>query len=274
MPDDRSLYWGNVAANLLMLPWPFRFPGDYDNLFPLNYPAWSLFYEMIAYTLFARVVRHLTTARLALLIAAGFAALLYTGLTEATLDRGTWRPSFAGTAARVVFCFFTGVALHRLRLSRPPRLAPHPAIMMVLLALPLLWRPDPEGQSAWLYELAVIALWMPLMVWQGSGSVARVAWRQTCSALGAISYPLYAIHAPIYLFAGRYDNWQGSVFLNGNQPWAALGLVALLCVAAWLLATFVDLPIRRRLSALVLDRRTRHPTAVESAKASDPVSAP
>ena len=272
--DDPSLYWGNLAANAFMLPWPLAYPGDFDNLFPLNYPAWSLFFEMLAYALFALTVRHLSNTRLAVMIAVGLALLLYTGLTEGTLDRGTWRPSVVGASGRVIFCFFTGVALHRLWQARPTRISMHPAIMLALLVLPLLWRPDEQATFAWLYELAVITLWMPLMVWLGTGSVAKGLWRKACAALGAISYPLYIVHAPIYLFAGRYDNWQGSVFMDGNQPWAALALVALTCMFAWLLATFVDLPIRRALSRRLLPRRSTHPTEVERARDGDPVSAP
>ena len=273
-PEDLSLFYGNFAANAFMLPWPANYGGDYDNLFPLNFPAWSLFYEMIAYLLFALLVRHLTTARLAVIVLVGFALLVYTGVSEGTLDRGTWRPSIVGGMARITFGFFAGVAVHRLWQSRAAPVALHPAIMLVLLVLPLLWRPAEDAPLAWLYELAVITLYMPLLVWLGTASTATGVWQKTCAVLGAISYPLYIVHAPIYLFAGRYDNWQGSVFMDGNQPWAALALIALTCLFAWLLATFVDMPVRRALSRRLLSRRSTHPTEVERARDGDPVSAP
>ena len=272
--EDPSLFWGNLAANLLMLPYPLAYPGDYDNLYPLNFPAWSLFYEMLAYALFALVVRHLTGPRLAAIIAIGLAALVYTGFSEGTLDRGTWRPSVVGGMARVTFSFFVGVALHGFWQTRPTRIALHPVVMLALLALPLLWRPPEDAAGAWLYELAAIVLWMPLMVWLGTGSAAKGAWRTLCAALGAISYPLYIVHAPVYLITGRYDNWQGSVFIDTHQPWAALALIGLLCAVCWLLATYVDLPVRRALSRKWLPRRAAHPTEVERARDGDPLSAP
>ncbi|MBB3033629.1 acyltransferase family protein [Alteriqipengyuania lutimaris] len=274
LPEDRSLFFGHLAANLFMLPYPLPFPQQYDNLFPLNFPAWSLFYEMVAYALFAILARRLTTSVLIVVIALGLAALIYTGITEGTLDRGTWRPSIIGGMARVTFSFFAGVALHRLWQWRTTRIALHPAIMLVLLALPLLWRPAEGLPLAWLYELAVITVWMPLLVWLGTGSEADGIWRRICAALGAISYPLYVIHAPVYLFAGRYNNWQGSTFMDAHQPWAALALIALLCLLSWLLATYVDLPVRRALSRAFLPRRSSHPTEVERAREGDPVSAP
>ncbi len=254
-PENPVPYWGNVGFNLFMLPYPLRYPSEFDNLFPLNFPAWSLFYELIAYVLFALLARRLTDRLLASVIMLGLAALIYTGLTQGTLDQGTWRPSVVGGLARVTFCFFMGVALHRLSQRRPIRIALHPGLLFFLLVLPLLWRPDEKAVYAWLYEFAVISVWMPLMVWLGTGSVARGAWRPVCAALGAISYPLYIIHAPIYLFVGRYDNWQGSVYFEKNAPWPALALIVVLCLVAWLIETFIDTPIRRRASRALLPLR-------------------
>jgi peptidoglycan/LPS O-acetylase OafA/YrhL len=164
-----------------------------------------------------------------------------------------------GGLARVTFSFFIGVALHRLWQRRPMRIALHPGLLFVLLALPLLWRPHEGAAYAWLYELAAVTVWMPLMVWLGTGSVATGAWQHVCAVLGAISYPLYIIHAPIYLFVGRYDNWQGSVYFDKNAPWPALVLIALLCLVAWLAATYIDTPIRRRLTRALLPLRSSHP---------------
>ncbi len=76
-PQDPVTYWGNVGFNLFMLPYPLAYPQEFDDLFPLNFPAWSLFYELIAYTLFAALVRHLTGHSLAFVIALGFAALIH-----------------------------------------------------------------------------------------------------------------------------------------------------------------------------------------------------
>ena len=272
-PGDPMTFWGNVGFNLFMLPYPLPYPGEYDNTFPLNFPAWSLFYELVAYALFALLVRHLTMRWLIVIVVIGLSGLILTGLTEGTLDRGTWRPSVVGGLSRVVFSFFVGVALHRLWQRHGSTISLHPLVMLILLSLPLMWRPE-EGSSAWFYELAVIAVYMPLMVWLGTGSVARGIWRELCAALGAISYPLYIIHAPIYLFAGRYDNWQGSVFMDANQPWAALSLIAALCFVCWLIATYVDLSVRRWLSHKLLPQKARYPTEVETVKDGDLLSVP
>jgi peptidoglycan/LPS O-acetylase OafA/YrhL len=272
-PEDPMTFWGNVGFNLFMLPYPFPYPGEYDNSFPLNFPAWSLFYELVAYSLFAVLIRRLTGQWLAVVIAVGLAGLLFTGFTEGTLDRGTWRPSVIGGLSRVVFSFFVGVALHRLWQRRGAPIALHPAGMLLLLTLPLLWRPE-EGLNAWFYELAIITFYMPAMVWLGTGSVATGHCQKLCAVLGAISYPLYITHAPVYLFVGRYDNWQGSVFMDKNQPWAALILIAALCLGSWMFATYIDMPLRRWLSRSLLPQKASYPIELEAATDEDVLTSP
>ncbi len=250
-PGNLTPFFGNVGFNLFMLPFPLQYPGKVDNLFPLNFPAWSLFYELSAYVIFALLTPRLNNRRLAVLIAIGFLMLIVTGVTEGSLDRGTWRPSVLGGFARVTFSFFAGVALYRLWLRHPTRIRLHPAILFVLLILPLTWRPN-AGPFAWLYELAVITLWMPLMVWLGTGSPAKGFWLRMCVVLGALSYPLYIVHAPILRVVGQVDNWQVAVWLKNTAPCGALGLIFLLGAFAWLLATYVDAPVRRWLTGMLM----------------------
>ena len=273
-PADLSPFWGNAGFNSFMLPYPLRYPREIDDLYPLNFPAWSLFFELIAYSIFALTLRRLTNRWLGVLILAGLVALIVTGMTEGTLDRGVWRPSWPGGLARVTFSFFAGVALYRLWLIRPTRIRLHPALLFLLLALPLLWRPA-EGPYAWLYELAIIALWMPAMVWLGTGSSAAGVWQRICAALGAISYPVYIVHAPLIFIASHYGNWQGAAFLTENAPYAAIAFIVLVTVSCWAMATYVDLPVRRWLSRKFLPARPgRHPTQIKQASAGDPVSVP
>jgi peptidoglycan/LPS O-acetylase OafA/YrhL len=273
-PDTPTPFWGNVFFNLFMLPYPLPYPQTNDDLFPLNYPAWSIFYEWIAYILFAVVIRRLTDRWLACVVLMGLAALIYTGLTEGTLDRGTWRPSVLGGLARVTFSFFVGVALHRLWQRKPTRWALHPVILFVLLIAPLLWRPDEQAAFAWLYELLIISIWMPMMVWLGTGSVARGVWQKISAILGTISYPLYITHATIYRFVFHYNDPESPVIFEQNAPWAALAVIVLLCIASWLVATYVDLPLRKQLRQIFLRRGSGGSPEAVLAKETDPHCAP
>ncbi len=273
-PDNPMTFWGNVVFNLFMLPYPLPYPQTYDDLFPLNYPAWSIFYEWIAYILFALLIRRLTDRWLACVVLVGLAALIYTGLAEGTLDRGTWRPSLIGGLARVTFSFFVGVALHRLWQRRPTRWALHPAMLFALLIVPLLWRPDDQAAFGWLYELLIVTVWMPMMVWLGTGRVARGAWQQISAVLGTISYPLYITHATIYPYVFHYNDPKTPVFFEQNAPWPALTVIVLLCIASWLVATYVDLPLRRRLNRILLRRQSSRPSEAALAKEIDRPGAP
>jgi peptidoglycan/LPS O-acetylase OafA/YrhL len=273
-PDNPMTFWGNVVFNLLMLPYPLPYPQTYDDLFPLNYPAWSIFYEWIAYILFAMLIRRLTDRWLAGVVLVGLAALIYTGLAEGTLDRGTWRPSLMGGFARVTFSFFVGVALHRLWQRSPTRWAMHPTVLFALLIVPLLWRPDNQADFAWLYELLVVSIWMPMMVWLGTGSVARGVWRKISAVLGTISYPLYITHATIYPYVFHYNDPQSPVFFEQNAPWPALTVIVLLCIASWLVAIYVDLPLRKQFNRILLRRRSSRPSEAVLAKEIDPPGAP
>ncbi|QPC99629.1 acyltransferase family protein [Qipengyuania soli] len=269
-PDNPVVYWGNVGFNLFMLPYPLPYPQQYDDLYPLNYPAWSIFYEGIAYILFALLIRRLTDRWLVCVILAGLAALIYTGIVEGTLDRGTWRPSVIGGLARVTFSFFAGVALHRLWLRRPTKWALHPVLLFALLIVPLLWRPDAVAVWGWLYELLVIAVWMPMMVWLGAGSTAKGRWHKICAVLGVVSYPLYILHATVYPYVFHYNDPDSPVFFEQHAPWPALSVILLLCLASWLLAVYVDLPFRRRLIRALLPQRSPQPAKNENAMEGDP----
>lgn len=262
-PEDVRAFYANIAFNLFMAPYPLEYPARNDDLFPLNFPAWSLFFEMIAYALFALLVPKLSRRWLVTIIAIGFVALVVTGFTQGTLDRGVWRPSWPGGLARVTFSFFAGVALYRLWLERPVRTNVHPLIVFLLLAAPLLWRPPPELEFSWLYELAVITVWMPLLVFLGTASMARGVWKHTCEHLGAISYPLYILHAPLILVAINFNGRQGDAFFKANAPWAGFAFIGCAVAFAWLAARYIDAPIRKRLAKRFIPHR-RYAFAVGS----------
>lgn len=243
-----------IAANLFMLPFPVQLDQYATSLFPLNFPAWSLFFELIANIGYAALGARLTNPRLALAIGAGFLGLVAAGVIAGSLDVGTLRWQVLGGLARVTFSFFVGVALYRLWRIRPTRLAIHPALLFVLLPLPLLLKPG--GPFGWLYELAVVACYMPMIVWLGAGSYARDGWLHASVALGALSYPLYMIHAPVWIAIRMLEGWAPTSTLIGYAPWSGIAITATLCAVAWWLDKAVDFPLRRRLSRALLHRPT------------------
>ncbi|WP_380787741.1 acyltransferase family protein [Sphingomonas sp. R86521] len=253
-PLDPAGFYAHLALNMLMLPSPTGFDPTNHDLFPLNFTYWSLFFELVANLGYAAVAPRLGNRLLAAIILLGLAGLIASGLVAGSLDNGTLRSTFFGGLARVTFSFFAGVGLYRLWCVRPTRISLHPAILFVLLILPLMLKPAPP--IGWVYELAVITLYMPLMVWLGAGSRPIGRWRSIAVALGALSYPVYVIHAPVWTAIRAFHGWRGNVFLHDRAPWSGLMLTVLLCAVAWALDRYVDYPLRRRLSKTLLHRTT------------------
>jgi peptidoglycan/LPS O-acetylase OafA/YrhL len=253
-PPDHVGFYGHLALNLLMLPSSTEFDPTNHDLFPLNFPYWSLFFELVANLVYAALAPRLGNRLLVGIILLGFVGLIASGLVVGSLDNGTLRATFVGGLARVVFSFFAGVGLYRLWLVRPTRLSLHPALLFALLILPLLFKP--AAPIGWLYELAVIVLYMPWIVWLGAGSRPTGNWLWVSVALGALSYPVYVIHAPVWTAIRAFNGWQGNTVLHDRAPWSGLVLVAILCAVAWMLDKYVDYPVRLRLSKALLHRRT------------------
>ena len=253
-PVNPARFFATFGLNLFMLPYPLAMDANTTPLFPINFPAWSLFFELVANLAYAALAPRLTNRLLAFIVCLGFLALVATGLTTGTLDEGTQRLQVLGGLARVTFSFFAGVALYRLWTVRPTSIHLHPALLFVLLPLPLMLKP--AAPYGWLYELAVITLYMPAIVWLGSGSRPRGVWFPVSVTLGALSYPLYMIHAPIWIAIRTLEGWQPTSFLIGFAPWSGIMMTAGLCAIAWGLDKAVDYPLRQRLYKAILQRST------------------
>jgi peptidoglycan/LPS O-acetylase OafA/YrhL len=253
-PADPSGFVSHLALNLFMLPSPFVFDPSSHELFPLDFTFWSLFFEVVANMVYAVLAPRLSNRLLGVIVALGLCGLIASGFVTGSLDNGTLRATFLGGLARVTFGFFAGVGVFRLWLARPARWSLHPAALFVLLVLPLMFKPEPP--FGWVYELAVVTVYMPMIVWLGAAARPAGAWLPACVALGALSYPLYVIHPPIWLAVMRFNNWQGNVFLLGHAPWSGIVFVSALCAASWCLDKYLDYPLRRRLSKALVRRST------------------
>lgn len=253
-PVVPARFFATLGLNLFMLPLPVAMDANTTPLFPLNFPAWSLFVELIANLAYAAIAPRLSNRLLAVIICAGFLGLVATGLTTGTLDEGTQRLQILGGLARVTFSFFAGVALCRRWAVRPTKFHLHPAFLFVLLILPLMLKPG--APFGWLYELGVLTVYMPAIVWLGSGSHPRGVWLPVSVALGALSYPLYMIHAPVWMAIRTLEGWQPTSMLIGYAPWSGITMTAGLCAVAWWLDKAVDFPLRQRLYRAILNRST------------------
>jgi peptidoglycan/LPS O-acetylase OafA/YrhL len=242
-----SLIMGALAG-ILFLPLPSAASGAM--LYPLNPPAWSLFFELIANAIYALVARFLTWVVLATVIAAGAILVVVTMLNHADVRGPGWLWSHIDAGfARVFFDFFVGVALYRLRkLYSLPSIPWWAAVaaFVTIIAVPV------NLQWAAIYDIAAILVLMPLLVCLSANSKTPGRAAAICAVLGLLSYGVYALHVPIWWSLHLALSWLG------NEPAAnaltGLTVVLLAGVASAVLTQFYDKPVRRWLSRVAPGR--------------------
>ncbi len=162
----------------------------------LNQPLWSIVYELLANAVHALGLARLGKRALALL-ALGCAL----GLAHAIANYGFPRGGFADyhwlVLWRVGLGYVLGVLIWRLWGDMPPLKVP-PATALALLPGYVL--------AVWLLEvwqapqpfapLLFIVVLAPLMMFGGMGARLTGTGRELAAGLGALSFPLYALHYP------------------------------------------------------------------------------
>jgi peptidoglycan/LPS O-acetylase OafA/YrhL len=237
----------SLGFNLLMLPNPLLPWG----MFLFNPPAWSLFYELAANTAYAAAIQVARTrypgTRLILpaLCLAGLAGLVLAVLRAGDLDSGVALADWPVALARIAFSFSLGLLLHRSRQRWLPRLPRVPMPWLLLACLALL-APGFEGWPRALYDLAFAALLSPALVMLAAATHPAPKHEGLAAWLGMISYPLYAVHAPL-------KHVLETTFPFGFLPLFILGTGSAV-LAAWLIGFTVDPALRRWLTARLRPR--------------------
>lgn len=227
-------------------------------MYPLNGPAWSLFFEYIGNVLYALFIRRLSTRALAVLVAAagcGLAAFSVWGpLGDICVGFSLTGENIVGGSLRLLFAFPAGLLLSRV--FRPVRV--RGVFWIGTLAVVALASVPRIGGSEhlWMngvYDALCAVVLFPLIVWIGaSGKTTDRVTSRICKFLGDISYPLYMVHYPfIYLYYAWVKN--ENLTFGQSLPGAA-ALVAGSVALAWLCLRFYDEPVRRFLSKRLLRR--------------------
>ena len=256
-----SPIWGVIAllTSLLLIPaWPgapteVRGNGE---LYPLNGPMWSLFFEYIASILYGVVLHRLSTKFLQVLLlifAGGLSAFALSNLSG-TFHLGVgWTlagMNFPGGLLRVLFSFTMGMYLQRTTRTdgRGMPFIVGAALLMGMLIVPY---PGTEAnvQNA-CYDLLCVLLVFPFII-RGVVQTKRTESAMEtsiCRWLGNISYPLYIIHYPsMYLFYAYL--WGQEARVPFSEVWPlAVGLFLGNILLAHLCYTFYDAPVRNWLN--------------------------
>ena len=202
--------WKMLLVMLLgftMLPLPVSMDiRGWQEMHPLNGPAWSLFFEYIANILYAVIVRKFSKTLLAIFVflsACFLVQYLVMGpqgdvIGGWALDKTQLHVGFA----RLLYPFFAGVLL--CRMGKLIRIKGAFAVCSLLLIIVFSIPRIGGTENLWMngiYESVVIIIFFPLIVSIGAGGSLTGKYATTiCKFLGAISYPIYITHYPlIYL---------------------------------------------------------------------------
>lgn len=230
-------------------------------MFPLNGPCWSLFFEYMGNILYALFIRRLSTRALTVLVALLGVGIVWFSVSNVsgygiavgwTLDT----VNFFGGLLRMLFPFSLGMLLSRKFKPVAVRGAFWKcSVALVLLALVPNFETAETLCANGIFESFCILVAFPAILWVGaSGMTTDKTSTAVCKFLGDISFPVYVVHYPfMYLFYAWLIKNQLYTF---GETWpVALCVYVWNVLFAWLCLKFYDLPLRRYLSRRSLRRR-------------------
>lgn len=222
-------------------------------MFPLNGPSWSLFFEYIGNMLYVLFIRKFSTTALALLVGVagcGLAAFAVFGpYGDLCAGYSLTGVEFTAGSLRLLFSFSAGLLLSRI--FKPAKNVKGAFWICSLAIVALLSVPRIGGaEHLWmngLYDTVCCVVFFPLLVYLGaSGKINNRYTTRICTFLGAISYPLYMVHYPfIYLYYAWVKN--GNLTFYQSLPGAAAVVVGSILLAYGCLKLY-DIPVRNYLT--------------------------
>lgn len=238
-----------IGATLIPVPISMDIRG-WNEMHPLNGPAWSLFFEYIANILYAIGIRRFSKTVLSIFVSiTGLMLIAYLVLGAQGDLIGGWSLSkeqlFIGFT-RVLFPFFAGVLL--LRVGKLIRIKNafwwSSFLIVIVLSIPRIG----DAQHVWMngvYDALCVIVLFPIIVSIGAGgNLENEKAKKICSFLGDLSYPLYITHYPIMYI---YTAWVANNHLV-MQPYAlfvGLLVVVLSVLLAYACLKIYDEPVRK-----------------------------
>lgn len=233
------------VASCLMIPYPLV-RERYFNLFHLNPPTWSLFWEYVANLLYALILVRLPTKVVwALTILAAF-CLVYEARQSTYLGVGFGGDNVMGGGIRALYSFLAGMLVYRCKWIISTRLD-FVSVGLLLLAAFLIPFSKPVN---WFVDSGVVIVYFPFLIALGAGARLNKALTGLCRFSGEISYPLYMIHYPFLWIVLSYIEVK-KPSISELTVITIVGTI-LLILLAYAVLLFLDSPIRKYLRKTLL----------------------
>jgi len=239
-----SEYSGKTLAmfitSCLMIPYP-AVEERYFNLFHLNPPTWSLFWEYVANIFYALFLVKIRNRALWCLFAIAAMALCFEAVRSNHLLGGWGIDNIMAGGIRVFYSFLAGILVYRMNWIIKNRLG----FVSLSLLLSIAFLMPFSGKLNWLNDSLTVLIYFPFLVALGAGASLKPAFEKVCRFSGGISYPLYMVHYPFL--------WIFHSYVLQNKPSVSemtiitiVGVPALVAFA-YCVMTFVDIPVRKYL---------------------------
>jgi peptidoglycan/LPS O-acetylase OafA/YrhL len=219
------------------LAWPFGNDTISGPIFPLNDPAWSLFFEaFVNATFFLYVLKFRKLSSTSLVCVAWTIFLTCTVLFHQS-NPGWGKYNFIFGFPRVVAEFFMGALIYQLGFHNKQARPKLTLLVGVSVAILLLL-----GRGALVNSITLIPL---IVVLASAIKIELRTWKSICKVLGNISYPLYIVHFPMYRLV-----WQTPI-IRTLTPLAQTVVVSVICLLFALLLAAIDERLRKILTVRI-----------------------
>ena len=224
------------------------------HLYPFNYVAWSLFFELavnLAYPGFLRILKTRGMLAVMLIAAAGMGVCIAASATHSLQEAGWNFDAFmAGGLCRAVYSFCAGILLYRF-FSRREEGAVITGNNASFVLLAILWillivlASGPGTAVRPFFDFLAAAFIMPGIVFLAL-YVEPVGWgARLCAFMGARSYAVYALHMPLKMLLRKFLEEGLGVSLAAHRPELEYGFLGVVLGLCWAADRFYDLPLRR-----------------------------
>lgn len=228
------------VCSLLLIPFPVMEERGF-NLYGLNAPAWSLFWEYVANIVYALFLVKINRRYLFFLLVPAACFLLYVANERGNLLGGWNGDNFWDGGVRIWYSFTAGLIIYRYNLIIKNRFGFFGLAVLLVLAFVM-----PHFSFNWLMEFLVVLIYFPFIVSLGAGSALSDNSIPICRFAGDISYPLYMTHyAAIWIFGNYLATYEPV-----GWPLAILvaGGTVILITFGWIVTKWYDVPVRKWLN--------------------------